>query len=103
MKKGILVMPLDQEEFQGITHHYIVYSNCFFIYFILQKIVDVMMTQSQTVTFSHKQELMLLCIEVYRTPSHKYIRMTMTKTNATISLTQPNDVSLGCKVFKVPF
>ena len=64
-----------------------------------------MMTQSQTVTFSHKQEFMFLCTEVYRTPSHKYsyIKMTVTKTNATISLMQPNNVLMGCKVFKVPF
>ena len=61
------------------------------------------MTQSQTVTVRHKQELVFLCIEVYRTPSHKYIKMTVTKTNATISLTQPNDISMGCKVFEVLF
>ena len=45
----------------------------------------------------------VLCTAVYRTPSHKYIKMTVTKTYATISLMQPNDVSLGCKVFKFPF
>ena len=57
-----------------------------------------MMTQSQTVTHSHKQELVFLCTEVYRTPRHKYIKMTMTKANATISLMQPNDV-----LMEVPF
>ena len=58
---------------------------------------------NDTVTNSHKQELVFLCTEVYRTPSHKYTKMTVTKTNATISLIQPNDISMGCKVFKVPF
>ena len=61
------------------------------------------MTQSQTVTNSHKQELVFLCTEVYRTPSHKYIKMTVTETIITISLMQPNDVLMGCEVFKVPF
>ena len=46
------------------------------------------MTQSQTVTPSHKQELVFLYTGVYRTPSHKYIKMTVTKTNAIISLMQ---------------
>ena len=58
---------------------------------------------NDTVTNSHKQELVFLCTEVYRTPSHEYIKMTVTKTNITISPMQPNDVSMGCKVFKVPF
>ena len=55
------------------------------------------MTQSQTVTHSHKQELVLLCTEVYRTPSHKFIKMTVTEANATISLMQPNDTLMGCR------
>ena len=29
--------------------------------------------------------------------------MTVTKTNVTISLTQPNNVSLDCQVFRLPF
>ena len=29
--------------------------------------------------------------------------MTVTKTNVTISLTQPNDISLDCQVFRLPF
>ena len=36
--------PHKQKEFQGITHHYFLYSNHLFIYFILQKIMDVMVT-----------------------------------------------------------
>ena len=32
-----------------------------------------------------------------------YTTMTVTKTNITISLTQPNDVSLDCQVFMLPF
>ena len=35
--------------------------------------------------------------------SHTYTTMTVTKTNVTISLTQPNDVSLDCQVFRLPF
>ena len=56
-----------------------------------------------TVTNSHKQELMFLCTEVYRTSSHEYTKMTVAKTKVTIFLMQPNDISMGCKVFKVPF
>ena len=48
--------PHNQEELQGITHHHILYSNCLFIYFIQEKIVDAMKTQSQTTTDGHKQE-----------------------------------------------
>ena len=76
------------------------YSNYLFIYIFNRKLWTL---QSQTMTHSHKQELVFLCTETYRTPSHKYIKMTVTKPNATNSLMQPNDVSLGCKVFKVPF
>ena len=61
------------------------------------------MTQSQTVTDSHKQELMFLCTEAYRTSSHEYIKMTVAKTKVTIFLMQPNNVVMGCQVFKVPF
>ena len=60
--------PHEQKELQGITHHYILYSNHLFIYFILQKIMDVTMTQSQTFTDSHKREMVFLCTELYRTP-----------------------------------
>ena len=59
--------PHKQKELQGITHHYIWYSNHLFIYFILQKIMDVMMTWSQTFTDSHKQEMVFLCTALYRT------------------------------------
>ena len=52
--------PHEQEELQGITHHYILYSNHLFIY--------VTMTQSQTFTDSHKREMVFLCTESYRTP-----------------------------------
>ena len=56
-----------------------------------------------TVTNSHKQELVFLCTEVYRTQSHEYTKITLTKTNVTISLVQPNDISMGRKVFNVLF
>ena len=63
------------------------------------------MTQSQTLTDSHKQEMVFLCTELYRTPKSQLhdTTMTVTKTNVTISLTQPNDVSLDCQVFRLPF
>ena len=35
--------------------------------------------------------------------SHTYTTMTVTKTNVTISITQPNNVSLDCQVFRLPF
>ena len=35
--------------------------------------------------------------------SHTYTTMTVTKTKIEISLTQPNDVSLDCQVFRLPF
>ena len=95
--------PHDQEELQGITHHYILYSNCLFIYFIYQKIVHTIMTQSQTVTDSHKQELTFLCSEVYRTSSHKYIKLAIAKSKVTIFIMQPNDIMMGCRVFRMPF
>ena len=61
------------------------------------------MTWSQTVTDSHKQEMVFLSTELYRTPSHTYTTMTVTKPNVTISLTQPNNVSLDCQVIRLPF
>ena len=62
-----------------------------------------MVTQSQTSTDSHKREMVFLCTELYRTQSHTYPTMTVTKTNVTISLTQPNNVLLDCQVFRLPF
>ena len=94
--------PHEQEELQGITHHYILYSNHSFVYFIYQKIIDVTMTQSQTFTVTC--EKWCSCVQNYTEHlSHNYTTMTVTKTNATISLTQPNDVSLDCQVFRLPF
>ena len=59
-RKGILIMPYISLTTKGnskeITHHYILYSNHLFIYFIQQKIMDVMMTRSQTFTDSHNRE-----------------------------------------------
>ena len=62
-----------------------------------------MMSQSQTVTDIHKEELIFLCKEEYRTSSHEYIKMTVAKTKVAIFLMQPNDVMMGCRVFKMPF
>ena len=65
--------------------------------------MDVTVTWSQTSTDSHKQEMVFLCTELYRTPKSHMTTMTVTKTNVTISLTQPNDVLLDCQVFRLPF
>ena len=62
-----------------------------------------MMTQSQIVTDGQKQELIFLGTEVYRTPSHKYTKMTIPKTKVTIFIMHPNNIMTGCKVLKVPF
>ena len=56
--------------------------------------------QSQPVTSKNWYSCVQNCTEYQ---SHKYIRMTVTNTNITISLTQPNKILLGCKVLKVPF
>ena len=61
------------------------------------------MTQSQTFKDSHKQEKVFLCTELREVQSHTYTTMTVTKTNVTISLTQPNDVLLDCQAFRLPF
>ena len=60
--------PHEQKELQRITHHYILYSNHLFIYFIKLKIMDVMVTRSQKSTDSHKREMAFLCTELYRIP-----------------------------------
>ena len=55
---------------------------------------------SQTVT----SEKWCSCVQNHTEHlSHNYTTMTVTKTNVTISLTQPNDVSLDCQVFRLPF
>ena len=62
------------------------------------------MTQSQTFTDSHKREMVFSCVQnCTEDQSHTYTTMTVTKTNITISLTQPNDISLDCQVFRLPF
>ena len=72
-----------------------------FIYiFYLTENGDIMMTQSQRVTSKNWCSCLQKCAEHQVTSTPK---MTVTKTNVTISLMQPNDVSMGCKVFKVPF
>ena len=63
-----------------------------------------MVTQSQTSIDSHKREMVFLCTEMYtKDQSHTYTTITVTKTNVTISLTQRNDVSLDCQVFRLTF
>ena len=62
--------------------------------------MDVTVTWSRTFTDSHNREMVFLCTEHQ---SHTYTTMTVTKTNVTISLTQPIDVSLYCQVFRLPF
>ena len=99
--KGILVIPyislmIKKNSKESLTT---IFVQQLFIY-ILYFFVDIM---NDTVINSHKQELMFLCTEVYRTSSHEYTKMTVDKTKVTIFLMQPNDVSMGCKVFKVQF
>ena len=65
--------------------------------------MDVTVTWSQTFTDSHKRELVFCVQNCTEYQSHTYTTMTVTKTNITISLTQPNDVSLDCQVFRLPF
>ena len=55
---------------------------------------------SQTVTNKKWCSCVQNCTEHQ---SHTYTTMTVTKTNVTISLTQPNDVSLDCQVFRLLF
>ena len=65
--------------------------------------MDVTVTWSQTFTDSHKRE-MLSCVQnCTEHQSLSYTTMTVTKTNITILLTQPNDVSLDCQVYRIPF
>ena len=63
-----------------------------------------------TVTDIHRQSQARNGVLVYRIVqnctehlSHNYTTMTVTKTNVTTSLTQPNNVSLDCQVFRLPF
>ena len=62
---------------------------------------------NDTVTDIHRQSQARNGVLVYRivqnNQSHTYTTMIVTKTNVTISLTQPNDVLLDCQVFRLPF
>ena len=57
-----------------------------------------------TVTDIHRQSQARNGVLVYRIVhlSHTYTTMTVTKTNITISLTQPNDILLDCHFFRLP-
>ena len=99
-KKGTLVMPyisltIKMNSKESLTT-ILVQLLFIFIFYLTENCG----CHNGTVTNSHKQEIGVL---VYRTPSHKYTKMTVTKTTVTISLMQPNDISMDCKVFKVPF
>ena len=66
--------------------------------------MDVTMTWSQTFTDSITSEKWCSCVQnCTEHQSHTYTIMTVTKTNVTISLTQPNDILLDCQVFRLPF
>ena len=61
---------------------------------------------NDTVTDSHAQSQARIGVLVYRSVQNTKPQVhqnDLTKTNTTISLMQPSDVSMGCKVFKVPF
>ena len=103
MKKGILVVPsmslmIKKNSKESLTTIFI--QKLFICIFYW---TENCVRHEETVINSHKQELMFLCTEVYRTSSHEYTKMTVAKTKVTIFLMQPNDVSMTFKVFKVPF
>ena len=54
----------------------------------------------QTVTSEKWRSCVQNCTDLQ---SHTYTTMTVTKTNVTNSLTQPNDVLLDCQVFRLLF
>ena len=62
--------------------------------------MDVTVRHPQTVTSKKWCSCVQNCTEHQ---SHTYTTMTVTKTDVTISLTQPNNVSLDCQVFRLPF
>ena len=57
------------------------------------------------VTDIHRQSQARNGVLVYKivqnTKSHTYTTMTVTQTNVTISLTQPNNILLDCQVFRL--
>ena len=66
-RKGVfnyaLHKPHEQKELQGITHHYILYSNHLFIYFILAENYG---CHDDTVTDIHRQSQARNGVLVYR-------------------------------------
>ena len=120
-RKGILIMPYlslttRKNSKESLTTIFCTVTIYLYISF-KQKIMDVTVTWSQTSSDSHKREMVFLCTELHRTPkshihnnecnitisSHTYTTMNVTKTNITISITQPNDISVDCQVFRLPF
>ena len=65
--------------------------------------MDVTVAWSQTSTDSQNEKWCSCVQNCSEHQSHTYTTMTVTKTKVTISLTQPNDVSLDCQVFSLPF
>ena len=59
-----------------------------------------MVTRSRTFTREQWCSCVQNCTEHQ---GHTYTTMTVTKTNVTISLTQPNNVSLDCQGFRLAF
>ena len=62
-----------------------------------------MMTESQTATDGHKQELGILVYRSAQNTNHTYIKMTIPKTKVAIVIMEQNDVTMGCAVFRMPF
>ena len=106
MRKGILIMPYisltnkknSKESLTTVFCTVIIY-----LYILFNRKLWMSRGRSdrhsQTVTSEKWCSCVQNCTEHL---SHKYTTMTVTKTNITISLTQPNDVSLDCQVFKLP-
>ena len=65
--------------------------------------MDVTVTWSQRSTDSHKQEMVFLCTELYRTPKSHIHNNDCDQNYHRNFITQPNDISLDCQVFRLPF
>ena len=99
MKKGILVMPYISLMIKKNSKESLTTMFCTIIVYLYIYLTENCGCHNDTVINRHKQELMFFCTEVYRTSSHEYTKMTVAKTKVTISLIQPNDISMSCKVF----
>ena len=106
-KKGILIMPYislltKKNSKESLTTIFCTVTTYLYISFNRKLWMSRCHGQrhSQTVTSKKWCSCVQNCTEH---PSHTYTTMTVTKTNVTISLTQLNDITLNCQVFRLPF